>query len=134
MMDKEKRPYITPKLTKYSLSELPDHLQEAFECAQAVAKPHVVVDSERRYVSVSEAFARMVGYSATELIGKKYDQITSSNSVDIECASNAAKHVDEMDGLWLFDHRSGKKVLAHYHAWRSGAYWEADLEPLLVTA
>lgn len=130
-----KRVYETPTLTKYtSLDKLPERVRNALLAQEfAAEKPTAVFDHDRRYVSVSESFARLMGYPVHELIGKRVDDITSSNTVDIEFIFRALLQLGEMDGLWMFNHRNGKKVLVHYHAKRaSESYTGTVMEPLLI--
>ena len=42
-----------------------------------------VVDSNRRYVEVSDNFYQLVGYQREELVGKRYDDLTAPNTNDI---------------------------------------------------
>ncbi len=132
-MTKTRKPYIPPEVKKYSsIFDLPEHLREGIaglvERATALA---VVVDDERRYQSVSPKFASLLGYDPEELQGKRIDDVTARGTIDIEFAFNAFLKLGEMDGLWLFERRDGKKVLFHYRARRMKDHLAyAELEPL----
>lgn len=121
-----KRPYSPPKLTKYeSMSDLPEHLREELE-----GKLFVVFNRDRTYLLVSDAFAQMLGYDARELVGKRVDDITPQNVVNIELAFRALLEMEEMGGLWLLKHRTGRNLLVRYHAHRGPDFLYADIEPV----
>jgi PAS domain S-box-containing protein len=127
-----KRAYTAPKVTKYTtVSDLPAELRRELE-----RKAIVVFDCERKYTFVSESFAVKLGYTADELIGKRIDDITADNSVDIDFVFNAFLALGEMDGLWLCNHRDGRKILFHYRAHRSSSsgILYADVEHLPLSA
>jgi PAS domain S-box-containing protein len=132
-MSKTKKLYIPPAIKKYSsVSDLPAHLREGIadliECAPALT---VVVDDERRYQSVSPGFAGLLGYDPQELQGKRIDDVTAPGTIDIEFVFDALSKLGEMDGLWVFESRDGKKVLFHYRARRMKDHLSyAELEPL----
>ncbi len=91
-----------------------------------------IIDKERRLVSVSEAFARTLGYRTMDIVGRPIDDFTAPNTIDIEFVFNAFFKLGEMDGIWIFQHRDGRKVVAHYHARLNNNHSYADIEPLLV--
>ena len=137
-----RKPYLPPSIKKYSsISDLPQHVREGVaditECAAAL---RVVVDDQRRYQSVdleafghtnAAVFANLLGYDPDELQGKRIDDVTARGTIDIEFAFNAFLKLGEMDGLWMFERRDGKKVLFHYHACRmEDRLSYADFEPL----
>jgi PAS domain S-box-containing protein len=132
-MSRGKKPYIPPVLKKYSSpSDLPQHVQEGIaDITETVATLRVVVDDQRRYHSVSPMFANLLGYHPAELQGKRIDDVTARGTIDIEFAFNAFLRLGEMDGLWVFERRDGKKVLFHYRARRmEDQLCYAELEPL----
>ncbi len=132
-MTNSRKPYVPPAIEKYSsISDLPQQLREGvadmIACAAVIA---VVIDDERRYQSVSPGFASLLGYDAEELHGKRIDDVTARGTIDIEFAFNAFLKLGEMDGLWVFERRDGKKVLFHYRARRMKDHLSyAELEPL----
>jgi PAS domain S-box-containing protein len=130
----KRKPYITPQLSQYkSVEELPAKFRGlASEILASEPVLKVVVDDERRYRSVSEEFARMLGYTATELVGIRVDDITASDAVDIEFAFRVSRRFGEMRGLWLFRSRDGRKLLCRYHAVRTRSEFVAELKPVLV--
>ena len=133
---KLKRAYVSPKIKRYeSVDQLPDKIRVAVEEILSDDRPlTVVVDEDHRYVSVSEEFARLLGYSARELTGKRVDDITVQGTVDIDFAFQVSKRIGEMQGLWLFEGRYGKKLLCRYRARRSRTTYTAELEPLFIAA
>ncbi len=132
-MINNRRPYIPPAIREYSsISDVPEHLREGIadmiKCAPALA---VVIDDERRYQSVSPRFASLLGYDPEELHGKRIDDITARGTIDIEFVFNVFLKLGEMDGLWVFECRDGRKVLFHYRARRLEDHLSyAELQPL----
>ena len=132
-MQRSKQPYVPPAIKKYSSPrDLPQHLREGIaDVIEGTAALRVVVDDQRRYQSVSPIFAELLGYDAKELQGKRIDDVTAHGTIDIEFAFNAFLKLGEMDGLWVFERRDGKRVLFHYRARRMDDQLSyADLEPL----
>jgi PAS domain S-box-containing protein len=132
-MWKSKRPYASPQLHKYpSLFELPERLRQAVtDLVLATENLTAIVDDQRRYLSVSPHFASSLGYASEELLGKRIDDITAAGTVDIEFVFDAFRKLGEMDGLWVFQDRQGKKLLFHYRARRlEDQLIYAELEPL----
>ena len=125
-----KKAYIPPQLKKYAVSSLPAHLQELVSDLPAATLFRVVVDHNRRYQCVPAGFAHLLGYDSEELKGKRVDDVTAKDSVDIELVFDAIVKLGEMDGLWLFEHREGRKLLFHYRAGRDREVLYADLRPL----
>jgi PAS domain-containing protein len=89
-----------------------------------------VVNSDRQWVSVSDAFSKFLGYEQGEMIGKSVDDFTVPNSVDIEFVFNALFRLGEMDGLWALRHRSGESLVVHYRARLSGGLSYAEIRPV----
>jgi PAS domain S-box-containing protein len=94
----------------------------------------VTLDEHHRYLKVSEEFARLLGYSACELIGKRVDDITPQGTIDIEFAFRISRRFGEMRGLWLFESREGKKLLCSYKARKASSEFIAELTPLFLAA
>jgi len=132
-MQRSKKPYVPPAIKKYSSpTDLPQHVRESIaDITEGTVALRVIVDDQRRYQSVSPIFAELLGYDAEELHGKRIDDVTARGTIDIEFAFNAFLKLGEMDGLWVFERRDGKKVLFHYRARRIDDQLSyADLEPL----
>ena len=135
-MSKLKREYIAPKLTRYeSIEQLPEKIREAVKDILSDDPPlTVMLDEEHRYISVSEEFARLLGYSSRELTGKRVEDITVQGTVDVDFTFKASKKLGEMQGLWLFEGRYGKRLLCSYRARPDHATYTAELRPLLIAA
>jgi PAS domain S-box-containing protein len=117
------------------MDQLPEKIREAVKYIFSEDRPlTVVVDEKHRYVSVSEEFARLLGYTARELTGKLVEDITVQNTVDIDFTFRASKKLGEMQGLWLFEGRYGKRLLCSYRARPHHATYTAELRPLLIAA
>lgn len=125
-----KKPYAAPELRKYSSPlELPDSFLHAIDDLVSTVLLSVA-DEDRVYQAVSPGLAKLLGYSPEELKGKRVDDITRKDSVDIELVFGALKKIGELDGLWLFEDRRGKSVLLHFHARKRNHLLYAEFEPL----
>jgi PAS domain S-box-containing protein len=76
-----------------------------------------VVNSERRYVQVSESFCQLVGYEREELLGKRYDEVTAPGTNGIATVYYLFVRLGYMHGLWMLAHRTGVRILVRYEAW-----------------
>jgi PAS domain S-box-containing protein len=124
----KKRPYTPPKLSRYdSLDELPHEWKSSAEVlpnpAEREYSLHVapdfttVVDSNRRYIEVSDSFCHLLGYRREELIGKTYDEISASDTNDSPTVFRLFIKNGYMHGLWMLVHRRGTPILVRYEAW-----------------
>jgi PAS domain S-box-containing protein len=96
---------------------------------QVAPQYSTVVDSDRNYVRVSDSFCKLLGYSAEELIGQKYDYVTASNTNDILTVFNLFNQLGYMHGLWMLVHRTGTQILVRYEAWlREDSCIESNME------
>jgi PAS domain S-box-containing protein len=131
-----KKPYVPPQVGTYkSVEDLPSKFRTV--AAQILAEQpilKVTVDDDHRYLAVSEEFARLLGYTSRELIGKRVDEITTKDTLDIEFAFQASRRLGELQGLWLFERRDGKKLLCSFRARRSQSQLTAELKPVFVAA
>jgi PAS domain S-box-containing protein len=88
-----------------------------------------VVDLDRKYVDVSDGFCNLVGYKREELIGKRYDDLTASNTNDIPTIFELFTKSGYMHGLWMLVNRHGNSILVRYESWiRSDLRIEGRLE------
>jgi PAS domain-containing protein len=88
-------PYIPPHFLRYkSQADCPQRVRDTIKSilqekesttARYKVKPEfiTVVDSDRKFVEVSESFCRLLEYRREELIGKPYDDVTAPNTNDI---------------------------------------------------
>ncbi|SRR5581483_653615 len=129
-----KKTYVPPRLGKHSLSSLPEHLRNLVDDLSGERRFTVVVDYERRHQSVPSDFASLLGYGPDELHGKRIDDITVRNSVDIDLIFQTFRQVGEMDGLWLFEHREGRMILFHYRARCERELLYAELQPMALAS
>jgi len=125
----KKKPYAPPKLSRYESSrETLNKLESA--AAEALASetdgrfglqvaPHytTVVDTNRRYLEVSDSFCQLVGYGREDLIGKTYDELSAPSTNDIPTVFRLFVKNGYMHGLWMLVHRSGTHILVRYEAW-----------------
>lgn len=89
----------------------------------------VVVDTDRKYVEVSDNFCELVGYQREELVGKRFDDLTAPNTNDIPTVSSLFIQLGYMHGLWMLVSREGTRILVRYEAWlRPDSYIEGHME------
>jgi PAS domain S-box-containing protein len=138
----EKKPYVPPRVNRYTCeAEYPEwtksivkSLREESEGSsppQFEVKPEyiTVVDSDRKYVDVSDSFCQLVGYRREELLGMKYDDLTAPNTNDIPSVYTLFSQTGYMHGLWMLVSRQGTRILVRYEAWvRPDAYIEGHME------
>jgi PAS domain-containing protein len=128
-----KKAYAAPMLTKYSsIDEMPEHLlsqlSDAFSCK---SKLNAVYDLNRRYRSISTMFANLLGYESEELRGKRIDDVTVTEAINVELAFSDFVKLGEMCGLWLFKDRGGQNKLCRYSArYITDQLIFAEFEPL----
>jgi len=116
----KRKPYIVPRVIQYeSEAAYPDRmkaiaksLREESErklSPQFKVEPQyiVVVDTDRKYVEVSDNFCQLVGYQREELVGKRYDDLTAPNTNDIPTIFGLFEKLGYMHGLWMLVNREG---------------------------
>jgi PAS domain S-box-containing protein len=140
-MSKQKA-YISPRLIRHeSGADLPDWAKNVIQplrdelLARSRTRRQVppvyttVVDSDRRYIEVSDSFSSLLGYGPKELIGKRYDDVSEPNINDIPTIFSLFSRLGYMHGLWMLLHRTGARVLVRYEAWlRPDSCIEANME------
>ena len=134
----DKKCYSPPRIVSYLPGQVPEWIAECFQNDLEVSgpsKPRVapiyttVVDSDRRYVWVSDNFCELLGYNSDELIGKRYDEVTAPATSDIPVTSSMFKKLGYMHGLWMLIHRTGERILIRYEAWlRADSLVESKIE------
>ena len=94
-----KKPYIPPRIIPYVPGQAPGWIVECFQHDLGAREPSgprvspiytTVVDSDRKYVWVSDNFCELLGYKVDELIGKRCDEVTATTS-DIPLTSGMFK-------------------------------------------
>ena len=125
----KKKPYAPPKLSHYdSQREVPSNLRSAAEALRNEAEGRrfplqvapdytTVVDTDRRYIEVSDSFCQLVGYQRQELIGKTYDELSAAGTNDIPIVFELFAKNGYMHGLWMLVHRTGARILVRYESW-----------------
>ena len=134
----DKKCYSPPRIISYLPDQVPEWIAECFQNDLEVSgpsKPRVapiyttVVDSDRRYVWVSDNFCELLGYNSDELIGKRYDEVTAPTTSDIPVTARMFKKLGYMHGLWMLIHRTGERILIRYEAWlRADSLVESNIE------
>jgi len=134
----DKKCYSPPRIISYLPDQVPEWIVECFQNDLEVSgpsKPRVapiyttVVDSDRRYVWVSDNFCELLGYNSDELIGKRYDEVTAPTTSDIPVTARMFKKLGYMHGLWMLIHRTGERILIRYEAWlRADSLVESNIE------
>ena len=126
----EKKPYVPPSISHYeSAAEYPDRIRKLVESLYqdptntSTSRPKVkpdyttVIDSDRRYVEVSDSFCKLVGYKREDLIGKRYDDLSAPNTNDISVIFDLFIRLRYMHGLWMLVSRNGARILVRYESW-----------------
>jgi len=123
----KRKPYARPSFIHYeSGAEYPERtrsivktLRHELEAAKFEVKPQyvTVVDSDRRYVEVSDSFCQLVGYQREELVGMRSDDLTAPNTNDIPTVFGLFQKLGYMHGLWMLVGREGTRILVRYEAW-----------------
>jgi PAS domain S-box-containing protein len=138
----KRKPYIPPRLVRHEsqagytdwtwgiVRSLRQELKAELS-PQVEAEPQyiVVVDSDRKYVEVSDGFCQLVGYQLEELIGKRYDDLTAPNTNDVPTVFSLFAKLGYMHGLWMLISREGTRILVRYEAWlRPDSYIEGHMK------
>jgi len=123
----KRKPYARPSFIRYeSEAEYPEWarsivktLRQELEAAQFEVKPQyvTVVDSDRKYVEVSDSFCQLVGYQREELVGMRYDDLTAPNTNNIPTVFSLFQRLGYMHGLWMLVGREGTRILVRYESW-----------------
>ena len=135
----KRKPYAPPSVLSYeSETEYPGWtrrivktLRQELEALQFEVEPQyvTVVDSDRKYVEVSDSFCQLLGYQREELVGKRYDDLTAPNTNDIPTVFGLFQKLGYMHGLWLLVNREGTRILVRYESWlRPDSYIEGHME------
>ena len=136
----DKKPYSPPRVFHYeSQGEIPSSSNGGDEGTLSEVEGqlgfHVapeftaVVDTNRRYLDVSDSFCQLVGYRRDELIGKTYDEISASGTNDIPTVFRLFIKNGYMHGLWMLVHRRGNPILVKYEAWlRADSQIQSNME------
>jgi PAS domain S-box-containing protein len=106
------------------------------DCLVRVQPDYVtVVNSRRKFVEVSPAFCKLLGYTEEELIGKTYDEITVPRTNDIPLILEMFLKIGYMSGIWVLAHRSGTKLFVRYESViRKDGLFESQMELLAAGA
>src|SRR5256884_3553500 len=135
----KRKPYTPPRVIRYEseaayparTSRSVKALLQELEVLQFEVKPQyvTVVDSDRKYVEVSDSFCQLVGYQREELVGKRYDDLTAPGTNDIPTVFGLFQKLGYMHGLWLLISREGTRILVRYEArLRPDSYIEGHME------
>ena len=90
-----------------------------------------IVNARRKFVEVSPAFCKLLGYTQEELLGKSYDDVTVPRTNNIPQILDIFLQVGRMSGIWVFAHRSGTKLFVRYESViRKDGLFETHLELL----
>jgi len=134
----DKKPYTPPRIIPYVPDQVPEWIVECFQNYLEVSEPPgprvapiytTVVDSDRKFVWVSDNFCELLGYKIDELIGRRYDEVTASTTSDIPATSRMFKKLGYMHGLWMLMHSTGERILIRHEAWlRADSLVESNIE------
>src|SRR6266403_5745214 len=135
----KRNPYAPPSFIRYeSEAEYPEWtrsivktLRQELGVLQFEVEPQyvTVVDSDRKYVEVSDSFCQLIGYQREELVGMRSDDLTAPNTNDIPTVFALFQKLGYMHGLWMLVGRGGTRILVRYEAWlRPDSYIEGHME------
>ena len=135
----KRKPYAPPSVLSYeSETEYPGWtrsivktLRQELEALQFEVEPQyvTVVDSDRKYVEVSDSFCQLLGYQREELVGKRYDDLTAPNTNDIPTVFGLFQKLGYMHGMWMLVSREGTRILVRYESrLRPDSYIEGHME------
>jgi PAS domain S-box-containing protein len=136
------KPYKPPRVLRYeSEAEYPEWTRNSVKSlgkewelslpsqCDVRAEYITVVDSDRRYVEVSDSFCQLVGYQRRELLGMRYDDLTAPNTNDIPSVYRLFSKLGYMHGLWMLVSHEGTRILVRYKSWlRDDSYIEGHME------
>ncbi len=134
--------YIPPRFNRYhSEADCPEWVRDAVKSVHQELESDpssgfvvnsefvTVVDSDRKFVEVSDSFCQLLGYRREELIGKPYDDVTAPNTNDIPTVFRLFMKQGYMHGLWMLASRRGTRVLVRYESRiRPDSYIEGRME------
>jgi PAS domain-containing protein len=125
-------------MTHYVPDQVPEWIVESFQNELVVREPSrprvapiytTLVNSDRKYVWVSDNFCELLGYKVEELVGKRYDEVTAPTTNDIPVTFSMFKKLGYMHGLWMLIYRTGERILIRYEAWlRADSLVESNIE------
>ena len=134
----DKKPYTPPRVIPSVPEQVPEWIVECLQNDLGISEPSgprassiytTIVDSDRRYVWVSDNFCELLGYKIDELIGKRYDEVTAPTTSDIPVTSRMFKKLGYMHGLWMLINRTGDRILIRYEArLRADSLVESNIE------
>ena len=113
------------------ITNLESGAQEQEVSPQRKVKPDykAVVNSDRRFVEVSDGFCKLVGYTRGELLDMRYDDLTAPNTNDIPTVLAQFQKLGYLHGLWMLVSREGTRILVRYDSWlRPDSCIEAHME------
>ena len=117
----QRKPYSPTRATKQEFGS--DYLKwmagVKSGTPQGKAEPdyRAVVNSDRRFVEVSDGFCKLVGYTREELLSMRYDDVTAPNTNDIPIVLGQLLRLGYLHGLWMLVSREGTWILVRYHSW-----------------
>jgi PAS domain S-box-containing protein len=76
-----------------------------------------VINSNRKYIQVSDNFCTLLGYSRPEIIAKRVDDLTAPDTNDIQTVFGLLERLGYMHGLWMLIARKGTRIVVRYEAW-----------------
>lgn len=116
-MAQRKRPYQTPKVTRYrSIKDLPEKFRAiANDILAEQPTLKAVIGEDQRCLSITEELARFRGYASHELKNRSIHDITCPGTIDLGFVFRVVRRLREMQGLWVCEHKQGRKILCCYH-------------------
>ena len=124
------KPYTPPRVTRYrNEADYPEWTRSTVQLVRQGAELNsslltsadrryiAILDSNRKYVQVSENFCQLLGYSRRELEEKRVDDLTAPETTDVPMVFDLFSRLGYMHGLWMLVARKGTRILIRYEAW-----------------
>jgi PAS domain-containing protein len=106
---------LPARLREELLSLASDAMAAVPPFEESGADCRIVLSVEGKFQKVSAEFCRLVGYDPSELLGKRIDDVTASETGPIPQHLGAVFHFGRFDRLWMFVDRGGHAILVRSH-------------------
>jgi PAS domain S-box-containing protein len=102
---------LSPRMRAEAESLLSERGRREHMKAESSPDHRILLTLEGGLKEVSDEFCRLLGYERSELLGKPIDAVTASQTTGIPKHLGTVFHFGSFEGLWLFAHKNGRKIL-----------------------
>jgi PAS domain S-box-containing protein len=106
---------LPARLREELLSLASDAMADSPPLEESGADYRIVLSVEGKFQKVSPEFCRLIGSKPSELLGKRIDDVTASETGTIPQHLGAVFHFGRFERLWMFVHREGHGILVRSH-------------------